>query len=850
MWMEEINGASISTKNKKSKIGTGIGGEAGTGTKSRDNSIAKSVPFQLGSKCEAKFKSCKKPESFPPISPFFSPPLLFPVPLKFIWINKTNEEDVEGGDGPELNADGSRKGFNSSTVKNPQEIDKSDAEEEEEEENDGKYGLLSAEDSLKEVAEKNPIKLNATYDNSGAQGNQGKCISPNDGNEPENPDDSDRAGHANWVGRIIEFGSYWKEEKKCDQNSSSNGASSSKTEPCLPQQGDSSSEMSGSNSDSNHPDHGSKCQDDFLCYLRKQESINEVTYDRDSFSRLLHPVSLPEMKVYAQMAFLCDQAYSIPQIKPAKLWKLYRLRYVTSSLDKTTETIANVVSSRSTANAELQSSIPSETEGESNSRSRGKGGNNSRLSLSPSVAYEMAASAASYIHSQTKYILPFKSERRNPAENDENLNTGTKQDAIADTDNNQKDNETEKDAEDASVEQRAPNINNTQQRYIASQQAEPSKLSGIPKSEMAAIVATSSVTALVAAEDEAKQAAARDLQSSHSPPLCEWFICDDDSSYTRYFVIKGSDSFASWQANLFFEPMQFEGFEVLIHRGIYEAAKGMYEQLLPEILSHLRRHGEKAQFQFTGHSLGGSLSLLLNLMLLIKGVVLITSLLPVITFGSPCVMCGGNYLLQKLGLPNHHVQAVMMHRDIVPRSFACNYPNHVAEVLKRLNFSFQDHPCLNFQNFLYGSTGQLLILQPDEKISPPHPLLASGCGFYRLHHVKQDGNEHENELSGTLQAEAAQSAFLNTPHPLEILSDRSAYGSEGSIARDHNSINYFKVINYILRQQIKHLRKLRREQRRQVWSSLVTADSPKSSQKPFKVAKENKMSEDLTGTCK
>ena len=42
--------------------------------------------------------------------------------------------------------------------------------------------------------------------------------------------------------------------------------------------------------------------------------------------------------------------------------------------------------------------------------------------------------------------------------------------------------------------------------------------------------------------------------------------------------------------NLFFEPTKFEGFEVLVHRGIYEAARGMYEQVLPKVLFHLRTH--------------------------------------------------------------------------------------------------------------------------------------------------------------------------------------------------------------------------------------------------------------------
>lgn len=136
---------------------------------------------------------------------------------------------------------------------------------------------------------------------------------------------------------------------------------------------------------------------------------------------------------------------------------------------------------------------------------------------------------------------------------------------------------------------------------------------------------------------------------------------------------------------------------MLVHRGVYEAAKGIYNQILPEVHAHLKSHGECARFRFTGHSLGGSLSLLINLMLLIKGEAPVSSLLPVITFGAPSIMCGGDRLLRRLGLPQSHVQAITMHRDIVPRAFSCNYPNHVMEFLKAVNGNFRNHPCLNYQ---------------------------------------------------------------------------------------------------------------------------------------------------------
>jgi len=57
-------------------------------------------------------------------------------------------------------------------------------------------------------------------------------------------------------------------------------------------------------------------------------------------------------------------------------------------------------------------------------------------------------------------------------------------------------------------------------------------------SEMASLMATTdSVTAVVAAKEEVKQAVADDLNSINSAS-CEWFVCDDDKSATRFFVIQ------------------------------------------------------------------------------------------------------------------------------------------------------------------------------------------------------------------------------------------------------------------------------------------------------------------------
>ncbi|XP_010559128.1 PREDICTED: uncharacterized protein LOC104827627 isoform X2 [Tarenaya hassleriana] len=328
------------------------------------------------------------------------------------------------------------------------------------------------------------------------------------------------------------------------------------------------------------------------------------------------------------------------------------------------------------------------------------------------------------------------------------------------------------------------------------------------KSAAAAQAAATTMTAVVAAGKEEKRVAARELQSLLSSP-CEWFVCDDPSTYTRCFVIQGSDSLASWQANLFFEPTKFEGTDVLVHRGIYEVAKGIYEQFVPEITEFLVRHGDRAKFQFTGHSLGGSLSVIVNLMLLKRGVLNPEALKPVVTFGSPFVFCGGQKILDQLGLDESHVHCMIMHRDIVPRAFSCHYPDHVALILKRLNGSFRTHPCLN-KSLLYSPLGKVFILQPSERVSPPHPWLPPGNGLYVL------DKSHHAYSSASLRE------FLSRPHPLETLSHPGAYGSDGSVLRDHYSSNYVKAMNGVLRQHTKLVvRRVRKRRRQTMWPALM-----------------------------
>ncbi|KAG9154192.1 hypothetical protein Leryth_000657 [Lithospermum erythrorhizon] len=503
-------------------------------------------------------------------------------------------------------------------------------------------------------------------------------------------------------------------------------------------------------------------------------NVEKIEFDRKSFSRLLKRVSLAEARLYAQMSYLGDLAYSIPQIKPKHLLTNHGLNFVTSSFEKKEQAVKAEKEKELAEHQSENGKISAEEEGLERNKAEQADKTAKKEKSCASAAYEIVASAASYLHTHTKSILPFTSSK------------STQNEDLHERDN-------------------------------------ISDRMSITTEEMASLMATTdSVTLVVAAKEEVKQAVADDLNSIRSSP-CEWFICDEDHGSTRYFVIQGSESLSSWQANLLFEPIKFEGLDVLVHRGIYEAAKGIYEQMLPEVHAYVKVHGSRATFRFTGHSLGGSLSLLVNLMLLIRGEVPASSLLPVITFGAPAVMCGGDYLLHKLGLPRCHLQSITMHRDIVPRAFSCYYPNHIAEILKAVNRNFRNHPCLNKQKLLYAPMGEFLILQPGEKISPHHELLPVGSGLYVFSYPVQDVKEAEKQI------QAARCMFLNSPHPLEILSDRSAYGSSGSIKRDHVMRSYLRSIRNVISQELYHIRKLRREKRRKLWWPLVAPRGVNSS---------------------
>ncbi|XVF80220.1 hypothetical protein PTKIN_Ptkin15bG0053600 [Pterospermum kingtungense] len=559
-----------------------------------------------------------------------------------------------------------------------------------------------------------------------------------DENPMENNDEEQEIKRVNWLNRLLEIRSRWK-DRQIEEDAEGDGIYDE--------------------------DDGECGGDDGGCEVNydSEEEGGGVKYDRESFSKLLMQVPLSDTKLFSKLAFLCNIAYVIPAIKGNDLRKHYGLKFVTSSLEKKAA-VATIKEKLDQDSTRVPVAVPENTESKSVKVESTEQKRHIRLS----VVTEIAASAARYVRSRTNDLL----------------SPGSK-----------------------SHEEDGGGVDSC--RCEDQPETEGENSSRLYNSEVAVYMAASAMTAVVRAGEKEKQETAKDLQSLHSSP-CEWFVCDDLSTYTRCFVIQGSDSLASWQANLFFEPTKFEGTDVLVHRGIYEAAKGIYEQFMPEIMDHLNRHGDRAKLQFTGHSLGGSLSLLVNLMLLTNRVVKPSALRPVVTFGSPFVFCGGQKILDELGLDENHVHCVMMHRDIVPRAFSCKYPNHVAVLLKRLPGSLRSHPCLLKNKLLYTPMGKLFILQPSQNFSPPHPLIPTGNALYAL------------DKTHCGYSTQAIKEFLNCPHPLDTLSDLTAYGSEGTILRDHDSSNYLRAVNGVLRQQKKMVSRRTKIERSLEWPLLVS----------------------------
>lgn len=92
---------------------------------------------------------------------------------------------------------------------------------------------------------------------------------------------------------------------------------------------------------------------------------------------------------------------------------------------------------------------------------------------------------------------------------------------------------------------------------VASKQAIDAKTSG---GNTTSFVPATNTTSKVVTTPRVDARMSQQAQSTTGSPACpsEWFICDEASTYTRYFVIQGSDTIDHWKLNLTFDPVVFE----------------------------------------------------------------------------------------------------------------------------------------------------------------------------------------------------------------------------------------------------------------------------------------------------
>lgn len=101
----------------------------------------------------------------------------------------------------------------------------------------------------------------------------------------------------------------------------------------------------------------------------------------------------------------------------------------------------------------------------------------------------------------------------------------------------------------------------------------------------------------------------------------------------------------SWRANLSFDPVTFEdpALGVSVHRGMYEAALALYPRFAPMVAEHLAA-SPFARISFTGHSLGGSISTILAIMMVQRKLVRPSQLSPLYTFGAAACFCEAEHV--------------------------------------------------------------------------------------------------------------------------------------------------------------------------------------------------------------
>lgn len=172
--------------------------------------------------------------------------------------------------------------------------------------------------------------------------------------------------------------------------------------------------------------------------------------------------------------------------------RYYSLQFITSSLEKKAAVAKlKVKLDQDSTRIPIDDSVVASQDGSEKSK------DNSEQKPQIRLAYDIAASAASYVQLRAKDLLSIAAQSQQSDNQDSN--------SIG--------------------------------RECSPQEDAEAATSRVYKSEVAAYMAASTVTSVVAAGEREKQETAKGLQSLHSSP-CEWFVCDDFSNYTRCFVIQ------------------------------------------------------------------------------------------------------------------------------------------------------------------------------------------------------------------------------------------------------------------------------------------------------------------------
>lgn len=113
--------------------------------------------------------------------------------------------------------------------------------------------------------------------------------------ETEQPEGEGEGQNGNWVFKIFHIRSVWRGEQRSDEGEA----------------------MANGQTDK-------ECDD---CRVEEEEN-EEVSFDRDSFSRMLRRVSLSEARLYARISHLGNLAYCIPKIKVFHHFLLFALLFL------------------------------------------------------------------------------------------------------------------------------------------------------------------------------------------------------------------------------------------------------------------------------------------------------------------------------------------------------------------------------------------------------------------------------------------------------------------------------------------------------------------------------------------